>query len=299
MTAPPFLRKLLSDPPPRYAFEISQAGLAAARTGTPPQTSFEPLDPDVISVSPVHDNVLRMEALTARVQALAPARDKKRQRAALILPDYCVRVSVLDFDSFPSDAGQQLSLVRFRVKKSLPFDLDSARVSYFAQLNGKSPKGVDVVTAVTPLEILARYELPFRSAGFHTGVVTTSTLAALEMIRGKGVYVFAKVSGRVLTLAVIAGGVLKLLRSIELAEAGSVPEIVSHLYPTFAYVEDQLASAPEKLIVCGFPQFVDELRDELAGEADLEIEPLRSRYGAPDQSNAGLLGYLEAFEEAA
>lgn len=298
MTAPPFLRKLLNDPPPRHAFEISEAGVAAARTASPPQTGFQPLDPDVISVSPVRDNVLRMEALTARVQALAPSGEKKRQRAAVIIPDYSVRVSVIDFDAFPSDPGQQLSLVRFRIKKSLPFDLDSAGLSYFAQPNGNGTS-VDVVVAVAPLEILARYEMPFRAAGFHPGVVTTSTLAALDLIRGKGVSVLAKLSGRVLTLAVVASGTLKLLRSIELSDGGAAAEIASHLYPTFAYVEDQLASTPEKLVVCGFPQAAGDLRRELAGEANLEIEPLRSRYGAPDQFNAGLLGYLESLEELA
>jgi type IV pilus assembly protein PilM len=298
MTVPPFLRKLLSDPPPRYAFEISEGGVAAAVTAKPAGSGFQCLDPDVISVSPVHDNVQRMEALTAQVQALAPRTETKTLRAAVIIPDYSVRVSVLDFDSFPSDPQQQLALVRFRIKKSLPFDLDSAGVSYFAQPNGQG-RSVDVVVAVAPLEILARYETPFRTLGFLPGLVTTSTLAALELVRGKGVCVLAKLSGRVLTLAVVAHGILKLFRSIEVSDRGGAPEIASHLYPTFAYVEDQIQTAPEKLIVCGFPQFANDLRSELAGEANLEIEPLRSRYGTPDQFNAGLLGYLESLEAAA
>ncbi len=296
MTAPHFLRKLLQDPPARCAFEISEAGIAVARIASAPETAFQPIEPGVVQVSPLQDNVLRMEPLTARVAALAPRDDKKRrrQRAAVILPDHCVRISVLDFDSFPSDAEQQLSLVKFRIKKSLPFDLTSAGISYSAQPN-PGGKGVDVVVAVAPMEILARYEMPFRAAGLHPGFVTTSTLAALNLVRGSGIYVLAKVSGRVLTLAVLARGSLKLLRSIELLQ-GDPSEVASHLYPTFAFVEDQLAAAPEKLIVCGFPQAAQELRAELASEVELEIEPLRSRYGMPDQFNAGLLGYLESLE---
>jgi type IV pilus assembly protein PilM len=297
MIVPSLLTRFLNDAPPRYAFEVSEAGVAGSPTGRP-EAIFREIDPGVISVSPVRDNVLRLEALTDQVKAFAPKGDKKRQPAALILPDYSVRVSVLDFDSFPSDPGEQVSLVRFRLKKSLPFELDSARISYYSRPNGRAANSVDVVAAVATLEIVSRYEMPFRSAGFHTGLVTTSTLAALDLVRGSGVYVLAKLSGNVLTLALIANGALRLLRSIGLA-GGGAPEIVSHLYPTFAYAEDQLESAPEKLIVCGFPQFANELREELAGEANLEIEPLRSRYGMPDQSNAGLLGYLESLEEAA
>ncbi len=295
MNAPHFLRKLLQDPPARYAFEISEEGIAVARTTTPPQMTFQPLEPGVVQVSPVADNVLRMEPLTAQIAALAPRTEKKAQRAAIILPDYCVRVSVLDFDSFPSDAEQQLSLVRFRIKKSLPFDLSAAAVSYWVQPDGNG-KRVDVVAAVAPLEVLAHYEMPFRAAGLHPGLVTPSTLAALDLVKGTGVYVLARLGGRILTLALVARGTLRLWRSIELLDGGT-DEIVSHLYPTFAYAEDQLEARPEKLIVCGFPQAAQELRSELAEEAGLEIEPLRSRYGVPDQFNAGLLGYLESVED--
>jgi len=289
MVLPGFMTTLLRDPAPRWAFELSEAGLAVARAARPPETGFHPLDPDVISPSPVRDNILRMEALSARVQALAPRGEKKRQRAVLILPDYAVRVSVLDFDSFPSDAGQQLSLVRFRIKKSLPFDIDAAGVSYFPQ---PAAGRVDVVVAVAPLEIIARYELPFRSAGYHPGLVTTSTLCALELVKSTGPALLARVSGRTLTLAVLDADRLRLLRSIELA--GDAGEIASHLYPTFAFMDDQLGAGPRQVFTCGLTAHANQ---ELSEEIGQTCEPLRSRFGIPDQFNAGLLGYLESLEQ--
>jgi type IV pilus assembly protein PilM len=291
MTAPPFLKKLLHDPPPRFAFEVSAAGIAVARGVRPPQIGFQPLDADVIAVSPIRDNILRMEALAERVRALAPAGEKKRQRAALILPDYSVRVSVLDFDAFPSEPQQQLQLVRFRIKKSLPFDIESAGIGYFAQPNGKR---ADVVVAAAPLEILSRYEMPFRAAGFDPGLVTTSMLCALEMVRDGSVSLVAKLSANALTLAVLEGGTVKLLRSIELT-GGGVEEIASHLFPTFAYMEDQLGHRPQEVLTCGLGRW----NEDLASEIQQPCVPLRSRHGLPDQFNAGLLGYLERQEEAA
>ncbi len=284
-----FLKRLLNDAPPRFVFEISETGIAVGRVAAPPETGFQPLDPDVISVSPVQDNVKRMDALTDQVKAFAPRGEKKRVRAALILPDHAVRVSVLDFDAFPEDPKQQLALVRFRLKKSLPFDLDAAAISYFAQQDGSK---VDVVVAAAPLEVLGRYEMPFRTAGFHPGLVTTSMLCALQMAPASGVSVVAKLGGRALTLAVLSGGVLKLLRSIELADGGAA-EIASHLYPTFAYMEDQLGQRPAEVLTCGFGR----ASDDLAGEIGEPCVALRSRYGLPDQFNAGLLGYLECLEE--
>lgn len=291
------LSRMLSDSPPRYVFELSEAGIAAARVGSPPEVSFRPLPAETIAVSPVRDNVLRMDELTRHVAAFASSgADKKRQRAVLILPDFSVRVSVLDFDSFPQDPEQQRSLVRFRIKKSLPFELDAAALSYSVQHGGDNGKHWDVVVAVAPVEILARYEAPFRAAGFQPGFVTTSSLCAIEMVKGDSVAVMAKLSGRTLILALIAGGVLKLHRAIEVAGAGPV-ETASHLFPTFAYAEDQLQARPDRVLLSGFSETAHEVRSEIERDLQVAVEPLRSKYGNPDAHNAGLLGYLESAEE--
>ncbi len=51
---------------------------------------------------------------------------RKRRDVALILPDFSARISVLDFDQFPTDPKEQASLIRFRLKRSVPFDVESA-----------------------------------------------------------------------------------------------------------------------------------------------------------------------------
>ncbi len=286
-----FFRRLISDPAPRAVFEISEAGLAVARLGKETSIGFQPLPAGTIEVSPVRDNVLNMEALAGQVQAVAPRGEKKRQRAVVILPDFSVRVTVLDFDAFPADPQQRLSLLRFRIKKSLPFEVEQAGLSYHIQPDGGG-KRVDVVVSVAPMEILARYESPFRGAGFQPGLITTSALCAMEMMPAESTALMAKLSGRVLTLAVSNRGKLKLLRSLEL-ERVAVEEIAAHLYPTFAYMEDHLGARPEQVLTCGFGR----LNEELATEIGQECVPLRSRFGMPDQHNAGLLGFLESLEE--
>jgi type IV pilus assembly protein PilM len=213
---------------------------------------------------------------------------KKRRPAAVILPDYAARVTVLDFDSFPSDAQEQLSLVRFRVKKSIPFDVESAAVSYFVQPPSGNQKKIEVLAVTVALEVIARYEALFRAAGFHPGLITTSTLAALNLYRGEGVVVVAKLSGNVITVTVLAGNAIKLFRCVTLEEA-SEEEVLAVLHPTFAYVEDELGSPARRLILCGFPQGAPE-------GMRCEVEPLRSRFGAPGPFDAGLLGYMELVE---
>ncbi len=276
---------LFRDPPPAYAFEVSEAGISSADLAKAPQTEFHPLTPGTVSVSPLRDNILMPDELAAAVRGLAPVNGNRRRRdIALILPDYCARVAVLDFDSFPADAKEQISLVRFRMKKSVPFDVESAAVSYWAQSAGGK---VDVVAAVAQLEIVARYEAPFRAAGMNPGLVTTSSLAALQLVEGRQVMVVAKLSGSVLTLMVLNGGVLKLIRCLELGD------VAADVYPTIAYVEDQLGAKAEMLLLCGFGAGTEEYQRQFHKDLGIPVEALRSPAGVPGETNAGLMGYLK------
>jgi type IV pilus assembly protein PilM len=285
------LPALLKDPPPSYAFELSEAGIEFATVGSAPQFKFEPLDPGVISTSPVRENILQPDLLQARIQALAPANGHRKRRAALILPDYCARVTVLDFDAFPASHDEQLALVRFRMKKSVPFDVDSAIVSYHAQPSGAGK--IEVVVAVMACEIIARYEAPFRQLGIQPGFITTSALAALNLLKPDKVTVMVKLSGRGLTVLVLDGSVVKLARCVEM-EGTRFDEIESTLHPTFAYIEDELETKATRIVQCGLGAGERDFADRWQEEWNVSVEPLKSRYGAPGENNAGLLGYLES-----
>ena len=275
------------------AFEISEAGIASARIGAHAELDFQPLKPGTLSVSPLRDNVVDMDDFAAAVRAAASsaAAGRKRKDVALILPDYATRMTVLDFDSFPSDAKEQASLVRFRVKRSVPFDVESAALSFFAQAAGG--KKWDVVVVVAPLEVIARYEAPFRALGMNPGLVTTSSLAALDLAPAEGLSVLAKLSGHTLSVLVRQQGVLKLTRSIELS-ARDLEDVAAVLLPTFVYVEDNLGGKAERLLLCGFGGQTEAVAARFSGELGVPAEPLRAAVGMPGESNAGLLGYLRA-----
>ena len=289
------LRKLIEDPPPPYAFEVSQAGIAWARRmpekGAKLETGFVPLAPGVLSVSPVHDNFVEPEAFERAAMSLANGNGTRRAKeAALILPDFSTRIAVLDFDQFPSDRGEQMALVRFRMKKTVPFEMDTASIGYHArQYDGRWY----VVAAASALEIVARYEAAFRAAGFLPGFVTTSTLAAMDLLDPGALVIAAKLSGRILTVSVNEAGRLRLLRCMELG-AATVEEVMGALYPTMAYAEDELSNRPERLLLCGFGDLAGPLAEISTAELRLTVEPLRSVVGAPDATNAGLYGYLQA-----
>lgn len=276
------IKALLADPPPEFGFEVSEAGLAWA---SPKGKGFTAFDPNTLRVSPSEENVLRPESMARAVREVAgEAQGRKRRTAAVILPDYAGRTTVLDFDSFPAKADERETLVKFRLRKAVPFDIDSAAVSYFAQARPGSKK-IDVVASSMSLETLARYEAPFRAAGFHVGFVTTSMLAALHAVPDAGCQVVVKLNGQVLALAVTDNGALRLLRTIELPEA-SAEAIAEHLIPTLTYIEDEWGKKPRSVYAVGF--------DPAWLEAELPAEVLDGPFGAAQAHNAGLMGWLAA-----
>ena len=285
------LKSILLDPPPGMVFEISEAGVAAARLGARTELAFQPLPPGVLAISPVKDNVVDEVQFAAIVKALAGTQQgRKGKDAAIILPDYAARTTVLDFDSFPAAAEEQLALIRFRLKRSVPFDVESAAVSYWAQAG---PKRTDVVVVMTPHEIVSRFEAPFRAAGMNPGLVTTSALAALELAPESELSVVAKLSGKMLTLLVRDKGILKLVRVLELATQ-ELADFVAVLAPTFVYMEDNLGGRAQHLLLCGFGARADEAQRLFQQELAVEVDQVRSPLGAPGEHNAGLLGYLRS-----
>lgn len=289
----PSLVNLLKDPPPTHAFELSEEGIAFARVAEPGHVHFAPFQGGVLQVSPAHDNIQQPQLFQELIHQIAPPNGHRRRRAALILPDYCARVAVLDFDSFPANPEEQIALLRFRMKKSVPFDVDSAIVSYAAQAAAKNGGKVDVLAAVMAAEIVGRYEAPFRALGFHPGLITTSSLAALNLLHADQISMLVKLSGRILSVLVLDGSTLKLARSVELDSVSS-EDIESVLHPTVAYIEDELQAKPKRIWLCGFGPDSHELAERWQAEWGVTIDPLRARFGTPGASNAGLLGYLES-----
>ena len=273
---------LFADPPPDLIFEISEDAVSMVHRSNPAAVTTQPLAPGVRSVSPLHDNVLNPDAFAAAVRLLTPV-SPKRRRAAVLLPDYCARLAVLDFDKFPEKPEEQLALVKFRMKKTVPFDIEAAAVSYWIQSK-------DVVVVATPLEIVSRYEAPFRAVNLHTGLVTISCLATLELVEPRGTTVLAKLGARVLTVLVTQNGVVKLVRSLELLEA-TAAEVAADLFPTLAYIEDHLGAPADKVVLCDFDAFGQDMKEHLAAhlsaELGIPVEQLASR-------NSGLVGYLKS-----
>jgi type IV pilus assembly protein PilM len=162
----------------------------------------------------------RAQVVAAVRKALEAVAQRTRE-VTLVVPDAAVRVLLLDFDALPSKAAEALPVVRFRLKKLLPFDADDAAVSY--QVMATSKGIVRVVAVAMPREVLVEYEAVVRDAGFEPGAILPSTLASLAGLPEDAAPVLVVNAGRQgVTTAIVKAGILLLHRSVDLrAEFGA------------------------------------------------------------------------------
>jgi type IV pilus assembly protein PilM len=205
---------------PRLAIELRPEGVVAARAEDAQATlsaiSFGGLGDGAIVPGLKAGNLsARAETVAAVKKALEAVALKERQ-TTLVLPDAAVRVLLLDFDQLPAKAEEALPVVRFRLKKLLPFDADDAIVSY--QVMSSTKAGVRVLAVAVPREVLAEYESVVRDAGFEPGAVLPSTLAACAGLDESDTPVLLVNAGETgVTTAIVQSGVLVLHRTVDLA----------------------------------------------------------------------------------
>jgi type IV pilus assembly protein PilM len=265
---------------PRVACEITPQGVVAARSAdaSSPLAAVSRVELAEGAVVPSlrSGNVVDRVAVAAAVRrALEGIEAKPNSRNAditLVIPDPAVRVLLLDFDSLTTKQAEALPIVRFRLKKLLPFDADEAMVSY--QVMSTSRGLVRVLAVAIPRDVLSEYETAVREAGFEPGSVIPSTLAALAALEGEGTSLLVNANKTGVTAAIVQSGILLLHRSVDLqhhegevlegieevsAEAAASDlqkvslgmEIAQSVSVAAAYFEDTLAKSPDIVLSAG------------------------------------------------
>jgi type IV pilus assembly protein PilM len=249
---------------PRLACEITGAGVVAARPGAAEQeivSSFAPLRPGVLAAGLESPNFTDRAAVSAALRQALDEISLKQSKVTVVIPDAAVRVLMLDFDVMPAKPAEALPIIRFRLRKLVPFEVDDAAVSYQV-MPGKAGV-VRAIVAVSPASVLAEYESAVREAGYEPGVVLPSTMAALAAVSSDDAALVINRNGTSLTTAITRQNELLLHRTLELTEKNwspeentmhSLEELQQSVTVAVAYFEDTLNSAPRQLLCCGFSE---------------------------------------------
>jgi len=217
--------------------------MSAARELAPGMVVPDLMEPNLRDVSAVREAI---------ESALGSVGGKSRDVIA-ILPDTVVRVFLLDFETLPTKPEEAEAVVRFRLKKSLPFDADNARISYHVQ---SAEKGMRVAAAVVLNTVLEEYESVFRAAGYNPGVVIPSMLAALGAADAERPTLVVKVDARTISLAILDQEQMLLFRTLENVRGVTITgdQLAEEVYPSVVGFQDTYNLSIERVYVAGLPE---------------------------------------------
>jgi len=288
---------------PRLACEVTRDRVIAARASDklPRIELFTSRQLPEGAVNPGLNgpNVLDAAALRTAISGALQAVGGGSKDVIVIVPDASIRTLLLDFDALPAKPEEVEPVIRFRLKKSLPFDVDDAVVSYeITRGNGN----VRVVAAVSPRSIIEEYEAAFRAEGYLPGVVLSSSIAALGIIDGQRPTLVLKVDANNITITAAEKQELRLIRTLDNPRGPDVTasELAEGVLPSIVFFEDTFAARIEQIYVGGVAQLaevgpllhehtgaqVQELAPNLTSEQNLSGEMI------PPAMMAGLVGAL-------
>jgi type IV pilus assembly protein PilM len=278
-------RWLHTTPPPSIVVEVADDHVAAARQGSGrgrlDAFAVEPLPAGSVMASPVETNVTQPDTVRAALRRVFQSVPAHGESVALLVPDPVVRVFILPFDSLPRNAEEALPLLRWRLKKSVPFDMDETGVSWMRQ-NGREGN-LEVVVSVARRQILREYEQVIESLGGRPTTVLSSTLAVLPLLEETGATLLARFCGKTLTSAIVQGSTLCVYRSTDMAGGPSQIDpraMLDEVFPVVAYYQDTWGASIDRARLAGFGPRQDAYREALAQELQVAVSPLAESEGA-------------------
>jgi len=289
-------------PKPKVACEIAADRVLVGRLGEDGRSleacAALELAPGSVVPDLVEGNLRQRDAVRAAVEETLGSVAARSRDVIAIVPDAAVRVVLLEFDTLPTDSEEAASVVRFRMKKSLPFDVDKARVSYDAQ---KSNGGVRVVAAVALSSVVEEYEAALRDAGFSPGVVMPSMMAALGAAAGASPTLVVKVDAHTTSIAILNGEQLQLFRTLENTRGVTITgeQLAEEVYPSVVFFQDTYHLNIERIFVAGIADIgsaAPALRAQTGAEVQELVTPsqlgISSGGSVPRWRMAGVVGAL-------
>lgn len=260
---------------PRVACEISTDRIVAARAADAGKNleaaTSAILPPGLLAPGLQQANIADRGKLVPALQNLLSAVAGRSRDICLVIPDAATRVMLLDFDTLPDKQPDADAVVRFRLKKSLPFEVEQSAVSFDRQ--GTS-NPVRVVAAVTPRGVLDEYEWLVREAGYNPGTVLPSMLAVLGAVDATRPTMVIKAEPGTTTFAIVDQEQLLLYRALENGGSAVIGQsLIDDVNSSLVYFEDRYGVSVERVLLVGV-QSPEALQLALSANGNIRVEEL-------------------------
>jgi len=253
------LTSWLASPLPDAAIEIAPDRVSAATLavggGSPrlQNRGAEALPADAIAPSLNVHNILDKEAVVGAVRAVLGRLGTRVARAAVVIPDLAGKVSVVRFERVPPRRDDLDQLVRWQIRKALPFPVEDACVTYTVGRRG--PEGTEFIVVAARRQVVSEYEEVCAAAGVHAGLVELATFSVLNLTLATtgaagtaGDWLVVHMRPEYTSVAIVRDGDLIFFRNRPEGDEGSLPDVV---HQTAMYYQDRLEGQGFRRVLLG------------------------------------------------
>jgi type IV pilus assembly protein PilM len=256
------------------------------------QYATVPLPAGAVVPTLTADNIVDRVVVGQAVQRVLEELGRPK-RVALVVPDGAAKVSFVRFDKVPPRADDLAQMVRWQVRKAVPFPIESAQIGFMPSLDLEGG-GREFVVVVMRRDVVESYESLVQGAGAHPGIVDLASFDLVNLVlaadqRGGRVFdadwLLVHLTPHASTLGLVRAGQLVFYRSR--VTDGQEP-LVDLVHQTAMYYEDRLGGR-------GFGRVVLAAAAEALAVEGTEVrrtleERLRSGVEILDASRAVRLG---------
>jgi len=277
---------------PDAAVEIApdrvSAAVLALRDGSARVQAYasEPLPAGSITASLGARNIADREAATGAARVVLGRLGTRAARVALVIPDLAGKVSVVRFERVPPRRDDLDQLVRWQIRKSLPFPIEDACVAYTPGRQG--PEGSEFVVVTARRDVVGEYESVCAAAGAYAGLVELATFSVLNLtlaaagqgssgqaLATAGDWLVVHMRPEYTSIAILRGGALIFFRNRPEGDEESLTDVV---HQTAMYYQDRLAGQGfRRVLLGGSGRSVgafDEARQSLEERLGTRVEPI-------------------------
>lgn len=295
MSAVARLRRLLLEPePPAAAIEVRAGGLAALRLQRDGRSQVLGaaaalrLPEGALRLSLQDANLADSEAFGSALAGLCERVGLgPGSRVALVLPDPVARVAFVPAAEVKArSAAETLEQLRFRLKKTLPFDVREARLAWCA-VPAFPGQPAQLMVAALFAPVLADYEAAACGVGLVPGVVEVAGLALLRAVPagGGGDELVVNWDRGYVSLALLRAGEPTLYRTLTGELAAKPEEVAREAQSTVLYYAERLGGPglSRASLRSGLLPFGDAARllDEAIGLWPEPLDPWAALGGGP------------------
>ncbi len=234
-----------------------------------------------LTAANAHDRAAVLGALTRVLAHLG-----KPRRIGLIIPDVVGRVSLVRFAQVPAKTQELDQLVRWQVRKSAPFAIEDAQISYVPGIRAED--GQEFIVTLAKRDVIQEYEALCAEAGAHAGVIDLATLNVINLVLASAGapsadWLLVNLAADYNTIALLRGPHVIFFRNRATDADGTLADLV---HQTAMYYEDRLKGAGfSRVVLAGAagaatPGDIDQIRRNLEERLKTPVDTVDPRAAA-------------------